>query len=206
MKVLVIDDEPEALKQIEKALASAEGSDGRPYEVAGLTDHREALKRLEGEHFDVVITDMVMGTEEEEGLSILRELTDRSPITIVLTAYPSVPKSVASIRAGAWDYLEKVPADGSDPYENLLASLAKAYEDRRAHPEAGRVNPDSTWVRQHMDELVRQYAGEVVAVLDRHVVDHDKSYATLMERVKGRYPIARPTIVSLPDTTIEAIE
>lgn len=205
MKVLVIDDEPQALKQIEKALASAEGSDGRPYEVTGLTDHGEALKRLVDEHFDVVITDMVMGTEEEEGLSILRELTDRSPITIVLTAYPSVPNSVASMRAGAWDYLEKVPADGSDPYENLLQSLQEACRLRIEHPEAGRTNPDSRWVHEHLGELVSRYGGEVVAIIDGKVVDHDKTNGALRERVKKKYPVARPTLVSIPDASIETI-
>jgi DNA-binding NtrC family response regulator len=206
MKVLVIDDQPEALKQIEKALVSAEGPDGRPYAVVAMADHHAASKRLETEHFDVVITDMVMGTEEDEGLEVLRELAGKSPITIVLTAYPSIPNSVEAMRAGAWDYLEKVPADGGDAYENLLRSLRQAYEYRRANPEAGWSNPDSTWVRQQFAELVREFAGEMVAVVDRQVVDHDKSYRTLLDRVREKYPLARPTIVSLPDTSVEAVE
>jgi len=184
MKVLAIDDQPEVLKQIERALAAAEGPNGHPYEVVGMTDHEEALERLDAEHFDVVIADMVMGAQEDEGLTVLRKLTDRSPITIVLTAYP----------------------DESDPYEKLLASLHGACQFRLEHPEAGRSNPDSTWVRQHLDELVRDHGGEVVAVLDRQVVDHDKSYGALMERMKEKFPLARPTIVSIPDMSIEAVE
>jgi len=206
MKVLVIDDQPEVLKQIEKAIAAEQGIDGQPYEVAGLTDHQEALKRLEEEHFDAVIVDMVMGPEEDEGLAVLRQLADKSPITIVLTAYPSVPNCVASMRSGAWDYLEKVPADGSDPYENLLRTLTEACRHRMDHPEAGRSNPDSAWVRQHFGELIEAHGGEVIAVLDREVVDHDESYGKLMERIKKRYPVARPTVVSIPDLKVEAIE
>ena len=206
MKVLAIDDQPEALKQIEKAISNAQGPDGRPYEVLALTDHLEAPKRLDRERFDVVITDMVMGTEEEEGLAILRQLTDKSPITIVLTAYPSFRNCVASMRAGAWDYLEKVPADGSDPYENLLKSLQDACQTRLAHPHACRSSQDAKWVGAHLGELTKQFAGEVVAVLDQRVVDHDKSYGKLVERIKKKYPVAPPTIVSLPDTTVEAIE
>jgi len=206
MKVLAIDDQPEVLKQIERALAAAEGPNGHPYEVVGMTDHEEALERLDAEHFDVVIADMVMGAQEDEGLTVLRKLTDRSPITIVLTAYPSIPNCVESMRAGAWDYIEKMPEDESDPYEKLLASLHGACQFRLEHPEAGRSNPDSTWVRQHLDELVRDHGGEVVAVLDRQVVDHDKSYGALMERMKEKFPLARPTIVSIPDMSIEAVE
>ena len=206
MKVLAIDDEPEALKQIQKAVAGAPGPDGRPYDVVALADHAEALRRLDAERFDVVITDMVMGTEEAEGLAVLKQLADKSPITIVLTAYPSIPNCVASMRAGAWDYLEKVPADGSDPYENLLASLRRACEARQAHPEAGRSNPDAKWVQDNLPALTKKYPGQVVAVLDQTVVDHDKTYGALLRRLKEKYPVAYPTIVSLPDTTVEAIE
>jgi DNA-binding NtrC family response regulator len=206
MRVLAIDDEPQALKQIENVIASAASPDGKRYEVVALTDHQDALKRLEKERFDVVIVDMVMGPDEDEGLGIVRELAGKSPVTIVLTAYPSIPNSVACMRAGAWDYLEKVPADGSDPYENLLRSLEAAYRSRRESPEAGISNPDSTWVRQHLDELAKEFGGEVVAVLDRGVVDHDKSYGALMDRLKEKYPLARPTIVSIPDLKVDAVE
>ena len=206
MKVLAIDDQPEVLKQIEKAVAATDGPDGKPYDVVALTDHLEALQRLDAEHFDVVITDIVMGTEQDEGLAILRKLTNRSPITIVLTAYPSIPNCVEAMRAGAWDYLEKVPADGGDPYDNLLQSLSDACRFRAEHPQAGRSNPDAKWVHEHFAELLDQHAGEVIAVLDGKVVDHDKDYGALRRRVAERYPLARPMLVSVPDTEVEAIE
>ena len=206
MKVLAIDDEPEVLKQIEKAIAGAEAPDGKPYDVVGLTDHLEAIERLDAEYFDVVITDIVMGTDQDEGMAVLRKLTDRSPITIVLTAYPSIPNCVDAMRAGAWDYLEKVPADGSDAYENLLRSLAEACRFRAEHPEAGRSNPDAKWVHEHFGELLDQYGGEVIAVLDGKVVDHDKDYRALRRRVAERYAVARPMLVSVPDTQVEAVE
>jgi len=206
MKVLALDDQPEVLKQIEKAVAAANGPDGRPYEVTGLADQCEAARRLDTEHFDIVIVDMVMGPDETEGLAILEKLTHKSPITIVLTAYPSIPNCVASLRAGAWDYLEKVPADGSDPYENLLSSLQRACEFRLAHPEAGRTIPDLDWVQKHLGELLREHAGEVVAVLDEKVVGHGNSYAELAARMKDQYPAAAPTLISLPEIDVEAVE
>lgn len=205
MKVLALDDQPEVLKQIEKAVAAANGPDGRPYEVTGLADHCEAAKRLDTEHFDIVIVDMVMGPDETEGLAILEKLTHKSPITIVLTAYPSIPNCVASLRAGAWDYLEKVPADGSDPYENLLSSLRRACEFRLAHPEAGRSDPESAFLREHLGDLMNEYGGQLVAILDGKVVDHDDSYGALVDRLKQQYPVARPTVVSIPDPKVEAI-
>jgi len=206
MKVLAIDDQPEALKQIEKAISAAKGPDNKPYQVVALADHHEALKRLETERFDVVITDMVMGTEEAEGLEVLRKLIGKSPITIVLTAYPKIPNCVEAMRAGAWDYLEKEPADGSDAYENLLASLEAACRTRMENPESGRSPEDAKWVQEHLGDLMRDYAGKVIAVLDQKVVDSDANYGKLRDRVKKAYPVAQPTIVSIPDTEVEAIE
>jgi DNA-binding NtrC family response regulator len=206
MKVLAIDDQPEVLKQIEKAIADAEGPDGKPYDVVALTDHLEAFERLDAEHFDVVITDMVMGADQDEGLAILHKLSGQSPITIVLTAYPSIPNCVEAMRAGAWDYLEKVPADGSDAYENLLRSLADACRFRAERPEHGLANPDAKWVHEHFAELLDEYGGEVIAVLYGKVVDHDKDYRALRRRVAQEYAVARPMLVSVPDTKVEAVE
>ena len=206
MNVLVIDDEPEVLKQIEKGIASAKDPDGEPFEVTAESDHQAAIRRLDKERFDIVVTDMYMGPEEDEGLAILRQLTEKSPVTIVLTAYPSIPSCVESMRAGAWDYLEKVPENGSDAYENLLKSIREACRHRAEHPETGRASADTRWVHEHIGELMEKYPGEVVAVLDQKVVDHDPSFDELSKRVKKTFPIAKAAMISIPDTEVDAVE
>jgi len=205
MRVLVIDDQPEALKQIEKAIASAKDTRGEPFEVVTEADHKAALRLLDKERFEVVVTDMYMGPDEDEGLTILHELTDKSPITIVLTAYPSIPNCVMSMRAGAWDYLEKVPEDGSDAYENLLRSIREAIRHRQKDPEAGTSRADTLWVHEHMGDLMKAYPGEVIAVLDQQVVDHDPSFAELEERLKQEFPLAKPAMISIPDTRVDTV-
>jgi DNA-binding NtrC family response regulator len=205
MKVLVIDDEPHVLKQLEKVLSTEKDPQGQPYEVTAAADHGAALRRLDEERFDVVVTDMYMGPEEDEGLIILRELAEKSPITIVLTAYPKIPNCVASIRAGARDYLEKNPEDGSDAYDNLIKSIRQACRERLHHPEQGRSAADARWVHGNIGELMKDYPGEVVAVLDEEVVDHDKSFDELSERVKAKYPLAKPALVDIPDGSVNTI-
>jgi hypothetical protein len=103
------------------------------------------------------------------------------------------------MRAGAWDYLEKSPQDGSDPYDNLIASLQAAYKSRLADPELGRSRKDSEWISQHLPELVKKHGGRLVAVLDQQVVDSDEDYGPLTERLKQRFPMAQPVIVSVPN-------
>jgi CheY-like chemotaxis protein len=204
MKVLVIDDEESSLKQVHKLLSDTPGPDGHPFDVTAVASHQDALQRLD-ERYDVIITDMVMGQKETEGLDILGKLVGQSPVTIVLTARAAFPNCVEAMRMGAWDYLEKVPLDGSDPYENLLRSINRGYQARLATPNEVVMFHDSLWVRDHMGELMKKYPGELVAVLDGRDVDHDKEYDKLLTRVKGRFPVSHPTIVSIPDTTAESI-
>lgn len=198
MRVLVADDEPQALKLIEQTLRDTKGPGDMPYEVVTVSNHEEALLRLDKERFDAVVTDMVMGEGEREGMDILRALTSKSPITIVLTAYASIPNSVEAMRAGAWDYLEKVPKDGSDPYEKLLKSLREGYQHRIEHPEAGRSNPDTIWIQENLKHLVQEYPSEVIAVLDQKVLDHAPDYDSLMARLKEIHPILEPVVFSVP--------
>jgi DNA-binding NtrC family response regulator len=206
MRILVIDDQPEALKQIERAIASAKDPEGRPFEVRAEVDHQTALRLLNQERFDIVVTDMLMGPEEDEGLTIIRQLAEKSPITIVLTAYPAIPNCVAAIKAGAWDYLEKVPENGSDAYDNLLKSIHEACRHRREHRESGKSPADTRWVHQNLDRLMREYPGEIVAVLDQQVVDHGSSFAELAARLREKFPLAEPEMISVPDTRVDSVE
>jgi len=206
MKVLVIDDEPHVLKQIEKAIAGATDPDGQPFEVTGESDHQAAIGLLDRESFDLVVADMHMGPDEDEGLMILRQLTDKSPVTIVLTAHPKIPVCVESMRAGAWDYLEKDPEDGSDAYENLLASIRDACRHRLENADAGRASADTRWVHKNIGELMEKHPGEVVAVLNQQVVAHDASFAELAKRVKREFPLAKPAMIAIPDTEVDAVE
>ena len=210
IRILVIDDEENVLKQIVNFLKSSNPPPGETFEVEGETDHQAALDSLQKldptkTYFHVIVTDMRMGVQDEEGLEILNQLTEKSPITIVLTAFASIPNCVESMRAGAWDYLEKNPEDESDPYENLLRSIKKAYKERLKNPYPERMHPDAKWVNDNMDELLKKYGGKVVAVLDQAVVDSDSEYKPLMDRVSEKFKIARPTIVSIPDTSKETI-
>ena len=123
----------------------------------------------------------------------------------MLTAFPTIPNCVQAMRAGAWDYIEKNPADHSDPYEQLLASLHSACEYRLKNPQRAETNPDSNWVHEHLPELMEKYPGQLVAVLYEKVVDSDPKFGRLSKRLKEKFPLARPTIVSIPDTREEKI-
>jgi DNA-binding NtrC family response regulator len=99
--ILVVDDEP-AIQDILTWALSAEG-----YRVASAGSGEEALTRVEGEDFDVIVTDIVMpGLDGLEVLERSRVLNPRAAV-IVMTAYAALETAIAALRRGAADYLEK---------------------------------------------------------------------------------------------------
>jgi two-component system, NtrC family, response regulator HydG len=100
-KILIVDDEPKLSKLLTQMLA------GEGYAVERVGDGKQALERLEGERFDVVVTDLKM--PEVDGLTVLRAARRNSPATevVVMTAYASVETAVDAMREGAADYLNK---------------------------------------------------------------------------------------------------
>ncbi len=203
MKALIIDDKPEVLRAVCAVLNSVKAADGSEYSITKKPDDSAAVDLLTAERFDLVITDMRMGSDENEGLQVLEQLVARSSIVIVLTAYPSFPNCVKAMRLGAWDYLEKEPRDGGDPYENLIASIDEACAHRQEHPGSGRAGGDVAWAHDNIASLAHDYAGQAVAILDQRVVEVGKDADEVLGKVKVRYPFARPQIVSLPDQSGE---
>ena len=50
-----------------------------------------------------------------------------------------------------------------------------------------------------MDELTKNYAGRVIAVLSQKVVADDATYGELMARMKRIYSVVQPIVVAIPD-------
>lgn len=101
MNVLVVDDNRSAAD----ALARALRKHGERVEVA--YDGGEAISRLGGDRFDVVLTDLKM--EPVDGLAVLRAARGQVPPveTLVFTAYGGVDVAVEAMRLGAMDFLTK---------------------------------------------------------------------------------------------------
>jgi len=100
-KILIVDDEPEMRIAITEAL-KREG-----YQTESAENAPDALHRLEGEDFDLVISDVKM--PKMSGQELLREIKEQSPSTLVImmTAYGTIDNAVESMKQGAFDYLLK---------------------------------------------------------------------------------------------------
>lgn len=100
-RLLIVEDEKVALKNLDHVMEK-EG-----YRVVGTTSGPNALKILQEQEFDVVLTDLKM--EKVDGLEVLEKCKSLYPDTevIMITAYASIPSAVETMKKGAYDYIAK---------------------------------------------------------------------------------------------------
>jgi diguanylate cyclase (GGDEF)-like protein len=111
LNLLIVDD-----KEIIRTTLSFALED-HGYAVATATNGAEGLALYEKEHFDIVITDIYM--PEMNGLELLKAIKAIDPDTqvIVMTRWVSIDTAIATLRAGAYDYVTK-------PFEDVEAILS----------------------------------------------------------------------------------
>jgi len=100
-RVLVVDDDLEMRIALQETLERA-GCD-----VTVVSNGEEGVNSLDGEPFDIVITDVQM--PKMTGMDLLREVKKKSPQTavIMITAYGTIDNAVEAMKEGAFDYILK---------------------------------------------------------------------------------------------------
>jgi len=100
-KLLIVDDE----EHIRNGLKTALSLDGYDVEVAA--DGEEALKKLDEEDIDLLITDLKM--PKVTGEELMKETLRKYPHipVIVLTGHGTIENAVEAMRQGAYDFITK---------------------------------------------------------------------------------------------------
>ncbi len=100
-KLLIVDDEKVALKNLEHVMKK-EG-----YEVTATQSGANALAHLEKQPFDVVLTDLRM--EKVDGMQVLKKCRDNFPDTevVLITGYATLDSAVEAMKHGAFSYIAK---------------------------------------------------------------------------------------------------
>ncbi len=100
-KILVVDDETVVIKSAERVLKS-EG-----YAMEGALGGREAILKMESQHYDLVFTDLKM--PEVDGITLIRWVKKSRPDTgiVIITGYPSQETMKEAIELGIIDYVPK---------------------------------------------------------------------------------------------------
>ncbi|MEW6116799.1 MAG: sigma-54 dependent transcriptional regulator [Nitrospirota bacterium] len=123
-RVLIVDDDPNALRVLGAILAE-EG-----YTVLEAREVDSAIAVIDQEHIDSIITDLKM--PGRDGVHLFEYVTEHHadlPV-IFLTAYGTIESAVSAITEGAFYYFIKPP-----DYLKLKSILAKAVEQRRLKRE-----------------------------------------------------------------------
>ena len=115
--VLIVDDEPNAIKVL-SAILKEEG-----YDVLESTSVDSAIGIIKNQEIDAVITDLKMPARD--GFQLFTYVSEHHPHmpVLFLTAYGTVESAVAAMRNGAYDYFIKPP-----DYPKLKNVLARAIE------------------------------------------------------------------------------
>lgn len=115
--ILLVDDEENILTSIGWVLEK------NNYTVTTAPNGQQALALLRKNHYDLVITDLIMA--EVDGIVVLQQAKIISPNigVIILTGYGDVRSAVETLKLGADDYLQK-PCD----VDELLSKARRSFE------------------------------------------------------------------------------
>jgi len=135
MRVLVVEDEPDLLASLLKALRE----DG--YAADGAADGEDGLFKAETYEYDAVVLDIML--PGMDGWEVLRQLRrgKKTPV-LLLTARDAVRDRVRGLDTGADDYLVK-PFDLEELLARLRALIRRAASQTESRLAIGRVVIDT---------------------------------------------------------------
>lgn len=153
--LLVVDDDPQVLIALKASLKHI------GHHIMGAASAAEAVCKLQGRAYDLVITDVRMPTMT--GIELLRQIKMMAPPTpvILLTAFGTVQDAVEAMKMGAFDYLLK-------PFsvEDLEAVVRRALGDKTSAQESmlGGIVTNEPCMLQLLD-LARHAAQSIATIL-----------------------------------------
>jgi len=178
-RILVVDDD-KAFRVATRTLLGDEG-----YHVFLANNGEEALKLLESERVDLLLTDMVMGAMT--GIDLLKKLKPRHPDIpmIMVTGFGSISTAVDAMYYGAVDYLTK-PCNNSELLLKIRRALDAQLKDRELRMLRDELRSTYSFGNmvtrsERMKELIRQV---------RQVADTDVTVLIQGESGTGKELIA----------------
>jgi len=167
--VLIVEDDEAHAEAIEEGLSRM----GHVCTVAH--DVATAWARLQSQHVDIVVTDLVLGAEDEGGLMVLQEARQRAPAAkvILITAHSTVETCRQALQQGAFDYIEK-PLD-LDEFRVVVSRAAEVTAQRRTIRQ----------LRQRVDE---KFGFE-------NIVGHSPAVLRILDTVRRIAPTDLPVLL-----------
>lgn len=131
-RILIVEDEPRIVSFLEKGLRA------NGFSTSTATTVAEAIQRIQGESFDLVLLDLGLPGQGGDGTQVLERLRgqgDDLPV-IILSARNQLPQIISGLDDGANDYITK-----PFRFEELLARIR--VQLRQAHLGSGSRSQDA---------------------------------------------------------------
>ncbi len=181
-RVLVVDDEASMRELMEIVL----GNSG--YDVTTVASPEDAFTRLQESMFDLVVTDLRMGTDHLAGMRVLGWLKQNAPAVpaIMITAYASVETAIEATKLGAADYIMK-------PFKNeeIRLVVGRVIEKRDLLRENTALRKDQA-ARGKIDNIIgKSVAMQSVLDMIRRVAALPSTVAIHGESGTGKELVAR---------------
>jgi len=144
MRILIVDDEPELLRQLGRVFVE------QHYTVHTASDGEAALEKIFTTPYDLILLDVML--PEADGLAVLREIRREkigTPV-LMLTAKAELDDRISGLDLGADDYLTK-PFSVAELLARSRALLRRATEHGAAILQAGALRLDTISRRVNRD-------------------------------------------------------
>jgi DNA-binding NtrC family response regulator len=165
-RLLVVDDEPGALRNLERVLA------GEGYAVTTSSSGSVALRHLREGSFEVVLADLEM--EKIDGMQVLRRCKELDPDSevIVVASHPAIETAIDAIKQGAYHYLPKPLAldEVRKVVREAVARVALKNESRRLREHVERMKDRDDIVTQDPRMLRVLETAREVTVTDCNIL------------------------------------
>lgn len=180
-RVLIVDDDPEAVRLIAKRLQP----EGYQMEIA--RDGEEALAKGMEQPFDLVLLDINL--PKVDGLEVLSRLKKERPeITVVMmTAYGSEKIVVDALRRGADDYLMK-PLDENEPVPTVRQSLKARRRRREVDQASAPLRQAAAPQMEEKERLIEELRQSSITLMDQYdrllaAEEQNRAYAEQLEHM-----------------------
>lgn len=170
-KLIIVDDDPVALKNL-KHVMKKEG-----YTVIGIGNSQKALKLLEEQDFDIVLTDL--RTEKVDGMQILDKCCTHYPDTevIFITGYATLEAAVEAMKQGAFYYIRK-PFCLDDVRKVVREAIDKVHlkkENRHLREQLAHYEGKVQIITQALPMQKLLQTAQQVAPTDCNIIIHGES-------------------------------
>ncbi|MBR1966344.1 MAG: sigma-54-dependent Fis family transcriptional regulator, partial [Lentisphaeria bacterium] len=197
---LIVDDEINTRQALVRYLR-------RRFEIDEAEDGEAAIRALQKNDYDLVLTDLRM--PGVDGMGVLDAALSKaySPLCIVFTAYGSVEKAVEAVKKGAFDFLTK-PVK-LDKLETVIANALESVKKqpvRQSLPAGKELQLPVSEAMRKLDEIIATAAPSRSTVLITGESGSGKEVAAKkLHKLSGRKGLFVPVhCAALPENLLES--